>query len=98
MISQTEILYTALAYLAIINIVSSFVTLADKRRAVKEKWRISEKTLIILAVLGGSFLEYGTMILIRHKTQHPKFMIGLPLIIFFQIILIAFAFSKFITA
>lgn len=96
MISQSEVFYAVLAYLAVINTVSAIVTIIDKRRAKKEQWRISEKTLIVIAVLGGSFFEYITMLLIRHKTQHTKFMIGLPLIIFFQIILTVLILVKFI--
>ena len=51
-------------------------------------WRISEKALFILALLGGSVAEYFTMRLIRHKTLHKRFMIGLPVIIIIQLILI----------
>jgi len=77
-----------LIYLVIINIISAFVTLADKKRAVKNKWRISEKTLLLLALFGGAFSEYITMRKIHHKSKHKKFMIGLPLILFAQIVLI----------
>ena len=46
--------------------------------------RVSEKSLLILALLGGSVAELLTMLKIRHKTKHKKFMIGLPVIIFLQ--------------
>lgn len=81
-------------YLLIINIFTVIMTIADKRRSVKGKWRIPESTLIILAIMGGAIFEYITMNVIRHKTRHPKFMIGLPLIIFLQIVITVFIIYK----
>lgn len=96
MISKITIIYIALTYLAVINIFALIMTYADKRKAVNNKWRISEKALLLTAFLGGSLFEYLTMILIHHKTRHPKFMIGLPLIMFLQIVLIVFLSYKLI--
>lgn len=76
--------YAFFAYLAAISLVSFFATVIDKSKARKGKRRISEKTLILLAVFGGAVCEYATMKIIRHKTLHKKFMIGLPLIIMLQ--------------
>ncbi len=59
-------------------------TVADKRRARRGKWRVSESTLFLLAALGGSGAMLVTMRLIRHKTKHKRFMIGLPVIIVLQ--------------
>ena len=73
-----------LLYLAAINVLSAVLTIADKYRARRGKWRIRESTLILAAVLGGSPAEYITMRLIRHKTRHKKFMIGLPAIFLIQ--------------
>lgn len=84
------VLYFILIYLAIINLVSIIVTISDKRRSIKNKWRIKEKTLITLSLLGGSVSMYITMRLIRHKTKHLKFMIGIPVIIVLQCVLIYF--------
>lgn len=98
MISQITVFHAVLAYLAVLNIIASVVTLTDKIRAIRGKRRVSEKTLILLALLGGSLFEFITMILIRHKTQHSKFIIGLPLIILFQIIFLFLIYCKFITA
>lgn len=81
-----EIITAFAVYFVIIGLIAAIFTISDKRRAVKGKWRISEATLIILALLGGSVSEYLTMKKIHHKTNHAKFMIGLPLIIFAQII------------
>ena len=59
----------------------AFVTAwSDKRRAVKGRRRIRERTLFLLAVLCGSVGLYAAMLLFRHKTKHLSFMIGVPLI------------------
>lgn len=76
------------AYLLIINLVSFFVCVSDKRRAVKNKSRVPEKTLFFLSLIGGSVGMYATMKVIRHKTLHKRFMIGIPLIIVLQICLV----------
>ena len=77
----------ALIYFAAVSIISAVVCAADKRRAVKGKWRVKESTLFLLCALGGSAAMYITMRLIRHKTLHKRFMIGIPLIIAVQIAL-----------
>ncbi|MGN0522211.1 MAG: DUF1294 domain-containing protein [Eubacterium sp.] len=81
-------------YLLIISFLSSLLTVLDKRKAVKNKRRISENTLILTALIGGAFTEYITMKLIRHKTLHKKFMIGLPCIIIFHIVILILIFLK----
>ena len=74
-----------LIYLAVISIISVIVTVYDKIAAKKfTKHRTRESTLIIFSILGGSVAMYITMQLIRHKTKHLKFMIGIPLIIVLQ--------------
>ncbi len=50
--------------------------------------RVSEANLFIIAILGGSLVEYLTMLIVRHKTKHKKFMLGLPIIILVQAALI----------
>lgn len=62
------------------NVIAFFAAWSDKRRAVKGRRRIRERTLFILAFLGGSVGLYAAMLLFRHKTKHPSFMIGVPLI------------------
>ncbi len=81
-------------YLLFINIVSVIFCVADKKSAIKSQRRISEKFLFTLAFLGGATALYLTMLKIRHKTLHKRFMIGLPLIIILQITLILFAVDK----
>ena len=65
-------------------------TVSDKLRAIKHKRRISEFTLMTLAVLGGSVAMLITMLIIRHKTRHLKFMLGIPIIILIQLVIVFF--------
>ena len=74
-----------LCYFAAISLITIIVTVYDKIAAKKRpRHRIRENTLLLLGLLGGSLAEYLTMLLIRHKTRHRKFMIGLPVIIAVQ--------------
>ena len=75
----------ALCYAAVISLVAVIVTVYDKIAAKKRpRHRVPENTLLLLAVLGGGPAEYLTMQIIRHKTKHTKFMIGLPVIILLE--------------
>lgn len=76
------------AYILIISIVSVIMTIKDKSCAKSGKWRVPEKTLFILSALGGSVAIYITMKTIRHKTQHKRFMLGIPAIMVVQALLI----------
>ncbi len=71
-------------YLLFINVVSVILCIADKLKAKLGGWRVPEKTLFIASAIGGSIGMYITMNLIRHKTKHKRFMIGLPVIIIVQ--------------
>lgn len=77
-----------ITYLIIINIVSAITTIYDKYSAIKHKWRVSEKALLLLSILGGSVSMLFTMNLIRHKTKKPLFMIGIPVIVILQLALL----------
>ncbi len=77
-----------LYYLAAINIITFFVYGIDKRRAKKGAWRISEKTLFLLPILGGSIGAIAGMKFFHHKTKHWYFKYGLPLIFIFQVALV----------
>ena len=83
------ILNILFAYLALISLISIIVCAYDKMISKKNKvqLRIPEKTLLFLSLIGGSVAMFATMILIRHKTKHVKFMLGIPLIIILQIAL-----------
>ena len=74
-------------YLFAINIVSFFLYGIDKYKAKKNKWRISEATLLMIAVIGGSIGAWVGMRLWHHKTMHKKFKYGIPIIIILQVVL-----------
>ena len=74
-----------LIYLAVISVISLIVCIYDKIAAKHNpRHRTRESTLLWLSVLGGSIAMLLTMLLIRHKTRHAKFMVGIPLIILVQ--------------
>ena len=79
-----------LYYLIIINFVTFLVYGIDKFKAKQGSWRISEATLLILAVIGGSIGALLGMKVWHHKTMHKKFKYGLPLIFIIQILLICY--------
>lgn len=81
------LLQLLLIYLVLVNAAAFFLMLADKLKAKKGAWRIPERTLIGISVIGGSIGAIAGMNLFRHKTQHPKFYIGLPVILASQVIL-----------
>lgn len=81
------ILFILAIYLILINLIAVIVTIYDKLCAVKRRWRVKESTLLLLSALGGSISMYITMLLIRHKTRHKKFMLGIPLILIVQLII-----------
>lgn len=72
-------------YLIIINIAGFAAMGIDKGRAKREAWRIPESVLIGFAVVGGSVGAILGMSTFHHKTKHPKFYIGLPLILVLQL-------------
>ena len=81
-------------YLAIINAISFILMLVDKYKAKKKLWRIPEATLMGSAALGGSIGALAGMYLVRHKTKHPKFTVGIPVILVIQIALALWLLSK----
>lgn len=76
-----------LVYLFLINALGFCFMLADKIKARKNKWRIPEATLMTIAMIGGSLGVMMGMRLFRHKTLHPKFSIGVPVILVLQIVM-----------
>ena len=75
-------------YLLAVNVVAFAAFGIDKYKAKRGLWRISEATLLLLAVVGGSIGALLGMRIWHHKTQHAKFRYGLPLIILAQVALI----------
>ena len=82
-IQNNLILSVFIAYFAVISLISIIVCIYDKVISKKNKveLRIPEKALMILSAIGGGAAMYITMLLIRHKTKHVKFMVGIPLFI-----------------
>ena len=72
-------------YLLAINALSFLLYGLDKYKAKKGKWRISEATLLMMAVIGGSIGAWAGMLLWHHKTMHKKFKYGIPVIIILQV-------------
>lgn len=66
-------------YLLVINIVSFLIYYIDKRRAIKHKYRLSEKSLLLSSFLGGCFGSIISMFFFHHKTKHIKFKLLVPL-------------------
>ncbi len=75
-------------YLAVTNIIAFSMFFVDKNKAQKRQWRIPEKTLLLIAAIGGSLGAWAGMNLFRHKTQHKKFTILVPLIILVHAVLL----------
>lgn len=75
-------------YLLLINLVTFAVMKIDKRRAKKGLWRIPEKNLFLLAILGGSLGGIAGMRLFHHKTKHKAFTIGFPCVLLLQCVLV----------
>lgn len=72
--------YIAL-YLCIINALAFLLMLIDKQKAKKNRWRIPEATLLGVSAIGGSVGGLLGMCLLRHKTLHKRFSIGIPLML-----------------
>lgn len=78
-------------YLLIVNAIGFLLMLIDKRKAIRRRWRIREKTLFLTAAIGGSIGSIMGMYTFRHKTKHLQFTLGMPAILIVQLIL-AFVF------
>ena len=74
-------------YLIAINLLATLICIYDKVMAKKKKWRVPEKTLFLISFFGGATFMYFTMMAIRHKTNHKRFMLSLPIVSVLQIII-----------
>ena len=90
MVELTNIftLKNIIIYLLIINIIAFFAMFIDKKKAEKDRWRIKESTLLMLALVGGSIGAIIGMYAFHHKTQKPRFFLGIPIIIVLQILIV----------
>lgn len=83
-----------LIYFLLINAAGFLLMLIDKWKAKHNRWRIPEATLMWVAALGGSVGSLLGMYTVRHKTKHPKFTVGIPLILVAQIALAIWLFQR----
>lgn len=74
-------------YLIFINIIAFIIVFIDKQKAKKNRYRISEKSLFIMSIIGGSAGAYVSMLIFSHKTKKWYFKLGIPFIIIVQILL-----------
>lgn len=85
---EIKMSYLIVGFLVIINLLGYISMWSDKRRAIKGKYRISEKALFTIAILGGSLGSILGMNQFRHKTKHWYFKYGMPLIFVIQIVIL----------
>ena len=88
---QTKIVVGYVLTMTVIGFLSMYI---DKRKAIKHQWRIPEKTLFIIAILGGSIGSNLGMTICRHKTKHWYFVIGMPMILILQTVIVIVARMK----
>ena len=78
-------------YGALLNLLGLCLMAFDKRRARRGGHRIRERTLFLVAALGGSIGCWAGMYLFRHKTKHCAFVVGIPAILAVQLLLVGWA-------
>lgn len=91
-----DLLLIAIIYYVVINIIGFLVMFYDKKMAIKNRWRVSEKTLFLIATIFGSVGIYLGMVVFRHKTKHLKFKIGIPVLMFLEFGIIGYLLIKYI--
>ncbi|MBQ8263767.1 MAG: DUF1294 domain-containing protein [Oscillospiraceae bacterium] len=82
-------------YLVIINLVLFATMAVDKQKAKRDKRRVPEATLFLMALIGGSIGGIAGMYCFRHKTKHMSFVIGFPAILILELALVIFILVKF---
>ena len=86
-----------LIYLVLVNLCPFLIMFADKKLARQGGSRVPEATLLFFCAVGGSLGGLAAMYLFRHKTRHPKFTIGVPLILVLQLILAAILVWRYVS-
>ena len=92
---EQQVYMLVLGTVLIMNILGYLSMWSDKRRAIRGKYRISEKTLFIIAILGGSIGSILGMQKFRHKTKHWYFKYGMPFVLIVQIVLVGVIYNYF---
>lgn len=82
-------------YLLLINAAAFLLMLIDKWKAQHKRWRIPEKTLLVTAAMGGSIGALAGMYLVRHKTKHAAFFLGIPVMLALQVIGMIWLYGRF---
>ena len=85
-----------LLYLIIANLAGFIQMGVDKRKAIRNAWRIPEARLFLCALLGGSLGSILGMYTFRHKTKHWYFVWGMPAILILQLIATGFGIHLFL--
>ena len=67
-------------YLIAVNLMAFLMYGLDKWKAIHHRWRIPEAELLCIALVGGALGAYGAMVAFRHKTKHPRFSVGVPIL------------------
>ena len=86
----SEIIKILIVYLLIMNIAGIIIMAVDKSKARHHAWRIPEKSLFLVSLLGGSLGTWAGMYIFRHKTKHWYFVIGMPAICVLHVLLLMF--------
>ncbi len=79
-----------IGYIVSINLITFILFGNDKRRSRRGDWRISEKALLGLCVIGGAVGGFWGMRVFHHKTKHFQFFLGIPIIFILQVGIIIF--------
>lgn len=87
---------TALVYLIVINVFGFLIMGIDKWKAKRGSWRIPEKTLFTVTLIGGGFGTIAGMYVFRHKTKKLYFTIGFPVILIVEVILVIDVVRRFL--
>lgn len=91
---ENTMLKVVFAYIIVINVIAFILYGIDKERAIKRRWRVSEKTLLGAAMLGGSLGAILGMYGFHHKTKHWRFRILVPLFLLLHIVIILWMLFK----
>lgn len=82
-------------YLSAVNIAAFSIMGIDKHKAQRKKWRVSEKSIFILGLMGGALGVLLGMNIFHHKTKHLKFTLGIPAVLVLNIIMLSYLLQKF---
>ncbi len=92
-VEMNKIYYLVILYLVLINLAGFAIMGIDKKRAKADKRRIKEKTLFLIAIMGGSIGSVVGMRYFHHKTKHKSFVLGMPFLIILQVLIITFLYN-----